>query len=74
MKTLHLDSFEKEINDRILERGCEYYLEGRVTPIQNESEGEDCRFTVEGSERYHVRLFRLGNDIHSKTMSLESKI
>ncbi len=26
MKTLHLDSFEKEINDRILERGCEYYL------------------------------------------------
>lgn len=64
MKTLHLDSFEKEINDRILERGCEYYLEGRVTPIQNESEGEDCRFTVEGSERYHVRLSRLGNDIH----------
>ena len=31
MKKLHLDCFEDEINERILERGYEYYLDERVT-------------------------------------------
>ena len=61
MRTLHLDRFEEEINDRILERGCEYHLEGRVTPTQ--STGDDCVFTVEGSDTYQVRLSIQGNDV-----------
>lgn len=61
MRTLHLDRFENEINDRVLERGSEYYLEGRVTPVQ--SDGGGCVFTVDGSDTYQVRLSIRGNSV-----------
>ena len=38
MKPIHLDNFENEISDRILERGYEYYLDGRV--VQEHSDKE----------------------------------
>lgn len=61
MKTLHLDKFQEEINDRILERGSEYYLERRVA--KEGSDGEWQFFSVEGSEPYKVRLKIEGNDV-----------
>ena len=61
MKILHLDRFENEINDRILQRGSEYNLEGRVTPVKNTS--SEVLFSVEGTETYQVRLSINGNDI-----------
>lgn len=61
MKKLHLDCFEDEINGRILERGYEYYLDGRVT---NEGTvGDDLFFSVEGNELYEVHLCIKGNEV-----------
>ena len=54
MKPIHLDNFENEISDRILERGYEYYLDGRV--VQEHSDKDSFLFTVEGTEPYEVRL------------------
>ena len=61
MKTLHLDNLENEVYDLILERGSDYYLEGRVSP--EGKNGDWTEFTVKGTEPYSVRLKIAGNEV-----------
>lgn len=54
MKLL-LNEFEHQINEIILQRGFDYFKEGRVTNMDELGNG-DYEITVEGSETYTVRL------------------
>jgi len=52
---LRLDNFEENIEPIILQRGYDYFIEGRVSRIEAHEHGIDAE--VEGSDDYIVSLF-----------------
>lgn len=58
---MNLYDFEDQIPSRIIDRGYDYWLEGRVM-IESEHEST-YRFIAEGSERYGVSVTLTGIDI-----------
>ncbi|WP_214760384.1 SWIM zinc finger family protein [Exiguobacterium sp. s146] len=58
---MNLYDFKDQISSRIIDRGYDYWLEGRVL-IESEHESTYW-FMAEGSERYEVSITLTGIDI-----------
>lgn len=59
---LSLDSFEQQIDEMVLQRGYDYFQDGRVTEVNDLGDGV-YEATVEGAEPYTVRLHLEGNRV-----------
>ncbi|MCA1318497.1 hypothetical protein LC085_01140 [Bacillus tianshenii] len=58
---VNLKNFKNKINQTILQRGYEYFLEGYVVEMESRNEGE-YMFQVEGTELYEV-LIKINRDL-----------
>ena len=51
---MNLNNFEYEIDNKILDRGYDYYIEGHILDCSKDAGDDTYHFDVEGSEDYEV--------------------
>lgn len=63
---MNINNFEKHVDERILDRGYDYYNYGNIVEVYKETENQYI-FDVNGSEEYEVvvNLDTNGEIIHS---------
>ncbi|WP_373512152.1 SWIM zinc finger domain-containing protein [Persicitalea sp.] len=59
-----LDNFSEKITEKIVERGSDYFLNGAVTYLEEDEDGQ-WEAEVDGSETYHLDITLKGRTVES---------